>query len=973
MIIIELSCSCHTPKKINYYCMKKYILFTFLLAFAAIGTAHAQNNKTFTVEGTVVLKSTGEPISYAQIVLKEISQWGFTDEKGHFRISGVLPGQYTLESVALGYVTYQLPVVVKKDIQSIFIRMEEDNLTLKEVVVTATKGGSINSSDKIDKMAIEHLQASSISDVMQLIPGSVVTNPNLTTKNVLSIRGFNNGSNNENNYRGTALMINGAQMSSDASVFSNTSGLASVPQTDYRAYSTDNIESVEVLKGVVSAEYGDITSGAVLVTTKAGRTPYEVRFKTDPKTKAVSANKGFSLGKERGYMNIDADYARAASDMRSPVNTFDRTNIGITYSNTFSKHNRPFRFNARITGSFIYNNEKSDPDAGKVDFSKTKNSEIGASLYGTWMLNKSWISTLTYNLTGRYAKNNYREYTAIAGDIAPTTNTKKEGIAEGYFTAGVYNQDMRVNEIPVYVNAKVSGSLNKKIGGALSRTAVGFEWNTKGNNGKGEYYIGEQPQNFRERKYSNIPFMNNLSAFAEEKVTIPTSKKTSLELSAGLRFTKMYIDNYNYDPTLDPRFNAKFNIIKGARKQLIREFAIRGGYGIMQKLPSLNMLYAGDFYKDYNVFQYVNSATNEKLSVIQTRINSELLDYELKPAKTKNMELGFDMNIGGVRLGITYYNEKMTNAVSQNAFYTSEPVKYYNSVASTTASPKFEDGKVWIKDNKGNYVENGYTEITEFYSNRRPDTRGKQNKWGIEYDIDFGRIKAINTSIIVNGAYNKQTNYTIGDAYNYIGGQDPLNAKKRFPYVSIFNGDADMSNGNNRDRLVTSINVITNIPKLRMVVSFTTQCVWMDRQWYKFDDNQIYEIDKNGNRVFGAYDKNRSDAIIYRDPSYYMDAAGNVHPFSDYYTTTDSQLKTTLGMMRLSTNKSYLFLKNAYNPYFMANIRITKEIGKYASISFYANNFTNSKPIIRNSARPNAIGDRKNSDIYFGAELRITL
>ena len=45
---------------------------------------------------------------------------------------------------------------------------------------------------------------------------------------------------------------------------------------DMRQISTDNIESVEVIRGIASAEYGDITSGAVLVNTKAGRAPLQV-------------------------------------------------------------------------------------------------------------------------------------------------------------------------------------------------------------------------------------------------------------------------------------------------------------------------------------------------------------------------------------------------------------------------------------------------------------------------------------------------------------------------------------------------------------------------------------------------------------------------------------------------------------------------------------------------------------------------
>jgi Outer membrane cobalamin receptor protein len=952
--------------------MKKYAFFLLLVVLLAVQSVYAQENKTFTIEGKVVLKKNNEPIPYAQVVIKEISQWGFTNDNGEFKISGVLEGNYTLQAFALGYVNYELPIVVTKDIKSYVVKMLEDNLTLNEVVVTAKQGERMNSSSKIDKTAIEHLQASSVADVMQLLPGAVIKNPSLTGKNNIAIRGFTEGSNVKDNYRGTAFIVNGGQINNDANIYSSYSGASSVPTTDYRAYSTENIESVEVIKGVVSAEYGDMTSGAVIVTTKAGRTPYEFRVKADPMTKAFSANKGFGLGNDNGYINIDGDYARAASDLRSPVNTFDRVNFGVTYSNTFNNNRKPFRLNARITGGFITNSEKSDPDVGKIDFTKNKSREFTASLYGNWSLNKSWISSLTYNINGRYGVSNYREYKAVSGVALPTTNIMSEGIALGYFTSASYNEDMRVNEVPLYLNAKISGNLNKKLGKTLSKTVLGFEWNSKGNNGDGIYYIGEKPQYFRERKYSDIPFMHTFSAFLEEKLTIPFGK-TSLETSLGARLTKLIIDNYDYDPTIDPRFNVKYNFVKNSRNTLIKDFAIRGGWGILQRLPSLNMLYSGDEYTDRALFQYRNPDNNEYIALIQTKIDGEIHDYNLAPTKTTNMEVGFDLNIGGVKMSVSYFNENLKNGISDDVSYIPESVKYYNSISSLTASPKYEDGKIMIKDDSGNYVENGYNEVTEYWRISRPDVRGKQKKWGIEYDINFGRIKSINTAIILNGAYIFNKNYMSGFAYDYIGGQDPINTNQRFPYVSIFSGDIGISNGSNKDRFVTNINFITNVPKYRLVVSLTTQCVWMDRSWSTFNTGELYEFDANGKKVYGAYNKEHSNATIYRDPLYYIDNLGNVKSFNDCYSTSDSNLRRRLEMMRISSNRPYTFLKNSYKPYFMASIRVTKEISNFASLSFYANNFTNSNPLMVNSARPNSSGIRKNSDIYFGAELRIKL
>jgi len=74
--------------------------------------------------------------------------------------------------------------------------MKTQSLALDEVVVTAKEGGEITSSSKISAQTIEHIQPSSLKDVMQLLPGSITENPNLTSVNTLSIRDI--GSNTAN-------------------------------------------------------------------------------------------------------------------------------------------------------------------------------------------------------------------------------------------------------------------------------------------------------------------------------------------------------------------------------------------------------------------------------------------------------------------------------------------------------------------------------------------------------------------------------------------------------------------------------------------------------------------------------------------------------------------------------------------------------------------------------------------------------
>ena len=946
------------------------LLFVWIIPKISIASAQER----VTLNGKVTLQGSQEPIPYAQVLIKELNLWGFSDDKGLFKITGIIPGTYTLEANSLGYQKFVMPVTLQKNVSDFKVQMKEENLTLQDVVVTAKAGSSMNSSSRVDKKAIEHVQATSLADVMQLMPGSIIQNPSLVDENRITIRSISSTS---SNARGVGIMVNGAKISGDANIAispdpTNTSSQPDL--LDFRTISTDNIESVEVLKGVLSAEYGDVTSGAIIVKTKVGYTPYEIRVKADPRTKAVSFGKGFSLGTNKGNLNVNADYAKSFKDWRSPVEEFERVTLGIAYSNTYDLYGKPFRFNARVSGYHTGNSETSDPDVSVLDFQEYKDNNINVSLYGTWQLNKSWITTLDYNVSGSIAEKNSTIYKVSNKLPLPTTSTKQEGISLGEFTSASDINDQRINEIPIYFNAKVSGKLNKSVGRSLLKTLVGVEFNTRGNNGDGLYHAADVPQYFRSRKYSEIPFMSDISAFAEEKVKIPVGQnKSSVELIAGVRFTKMIVDGYDYDPTIDPRFNAKYNIIAPKRKGLIRELSLRGGWGIMQKLPSMSVLYPDPIYLDNALFSYRSSETGESLAVIQTSIIDGMLDYNLDPIKTTNFEFGLDVNVKGIQARFTYFNEKSRDGYTSNSHYVPQTVNFYDNVSSVDAAPKYENGTVWVKNQEGNYEELNYTSYNQYKSYSRPDNRGAIDKWGIEYDLDFGTLKSINTSLIVNGAYIRTEDYSTGERYSYKNTNDPIDPQSNNRYIGIYKSTSNgIGIGTGRERLSTNISFVTRIPSIRMIVSFTTQCIWIENSWSMYDDGNVYTEDVNGNAVYGDYNNKNTLSILYRDPIAYMDESGNVMPFSDFHTTTDTDLKRRLDLLRLASNNSFYFLETGFNPYFMANIRVTKELGDIASLSFYANNFTNSRPSMVNKARPNISGITKNTEIYFGAELKLT-
>lgn len=197
--------------------MKRFftlILLSFLYSVSAL----AQSGAKYTIEGTVSLKETGEIIPFAQVVLRETGQWSSTNDQGEFKISNLFPGKYTLFVSAIGYVDYNLTINVTNDIRKFKVQMLEDNLALEEIVVTAEAGETMNSSSRLNKSAIEHLQATSLSDLMQLLPGNTITNPQMSSKQLITIRGAGiNSVTDLNNARGVAYVVDGNRVQNDAS------------------------------------------------------------------------------------------------------------------------------------------------------------------------------------------------------------------------------------------------------------------------------------------------------------------------------------------------------------------------------------------------------------------------------------------------------------------------------------------------------------------------------------------------------------------------------------------------------------------------------------------------------------------------------------------------------------------------------------------------------------------------------------
>ena len=371
---------------------------TFLLLVSVGALA-----QTWSISGTVLNKTTGKPVEYATVILESTAQWAVADAEGKFTINKVQEGTTVVNVSCLGFVTDSKEISITRNIENYRVMLKEDNLSLDGASVTAKeKDNNATTSRMIDKTALDHVQVMNVADISGLLPGGVTINPDLTSQQQFNIRGGITSSEAGNSSFGTAVEVDGVRLSNNASFISDNSSNNALKGVNTNNIASSNVESVEVITGVPSVEYGDMNSGVVKINTRKGATPYIVTASTNPRTKQISASKGFNLGEtdrgaSKGVINANIEYTKAISDKMSPYTAYDRKQLSMTYSNTFNRGafaETPLQFSAGVTGNLGGKDSKADPDKFMDTFEKGRDNAIRSNLSFNWLLSKSWITNL---------------------------------------------------------------------------------------------------------------------------------------------------------------------------------------------------------------------------------------------------------------------------------------------------------------------------------------------------------------------------------------------------------------------------------------------------------------------------------------------------------------------------------------------------------------------------------------------------
>ncbi|MEG0929462.1 MAG: TonB-dependent receptor plug domain-containing protein [Algoriella sp.] len=862
-----------------------------------------------------------------------------TDENGFAKIN--LPiGNYTLQFSHSSYETQQLNVELFAD-KTITPTLISNNIALQEVVFTAKEDKGLTSKSVIDRKAMEHLQPSSFTDLMELLPGGLAKLPNLTQTNVALIR-ENSGRPTEGGYNTSSLGIqfmvddNIINSNSDMQRSLNQSSMLYAPRDrntistgiDMRSISTNDIEKVEIIRGIPSAAYGDLTSGLIKIERKIGVTPLQARVKVDGYSKQYYIGKGFSL-KDNWKLNASVDFLDAKNDPSDDQQNYQRITASLRSELKLKLWSNSLKWRTNLDFSGTLDNVSLDPDNSyaPTDTYKSYTRKLTVANNFTYELPKqSFLNLITLNTSIRqgFDRIKQRQFVQYSGPRALPLSTEA-GESVGIFAATSFVSEYMTDGKPLDINAQLQATGKRSFLGFTNSYELGLDWRYSKNNGKGDVYDVTQPpvasMSTRPRAFSDIPATQNIAAFIGDRLDYKLNKHT-FTLYGGLRLSKLLGVDKSYTISdkvfAEPRVNFQYGLPQFMIAGKPLDIDVTLGYGMFYKQPTTYYLYPNKQFTDYVQLNYYNNDERYRYISYMTYVQP-LENKNITAAKNIKKEIRVDFAYNNHNFSVTYYKERMKNGFRPYSNFTVNSYKKYDAT------------KVDIN----NWTTNGpdltnvpYTIVREHNAFTTIENGSVTDKEGIEFQYSTPRFKGINTRFTLSGAWFKTKYYNDIPVYERptvsIGG-----TPGSFPYIGVYENDDAYTNSNLNYNLMMD----TYVPSLDLTFSASIQ---------------------------GSVFTNKMREKIIAFPTSYIDLDGQIKP----YTEAD---KADIYKQHLERNKATSEPSSRKESYTVnVNFKITKSIYKALRASMFVNQlYSYDNPYFFNNVR--ITGSRRIP--YFGVEM----
>lgn len=649
-----------------------------------------RQDTTAVVTGRVIDAKTDQPVANVEVRIEGTNIRTLTDARGEYWLVGVPPGPQTIRTRRLGFALNRIPISVPATgTLTQDIRVAASGLLMEEITVTgdavSRARGELATATVIDLEAVRHQTAPSLQGVLELVPGIEAQPPGLDNIQQVALRaiptsGAGSFAVGTTTYDlaafGTLIVLDGVPLSNNANLqalgrgnqlfFTSNAGGG----IDLRKIPARMIERVEVIRGVPSARYGDLTQGVIVVDTRAGEVDPEIAVQVDPRTLETSVVGGRSFAGPGHAGTLNLDFSRTRS---SPGQTDDAVYRFAGQLAHRASLGRP-PAGAGQDGRWVLDTRVDafqlldDRPVGLFNRTSLRSRDRGLRVSERARLALSRNSGLSF--TGSLSALQQRTVgsTPLTRGPMPVTDRLTEGRSEGTYVIGEYLAASTLDGNPRMLFGRFEADARPGWLGLPHALRGGLEFRREWNSGPGyQFDVLNPPQvtfngvNGFDRPRSNdvIPPLVTSAFYLDDRVSASLGGDRLLILQAGLRLDLLHDGSHWFssvrDVVLEPRLNLEVAPWRWLR--------LRGGWGRVAKAPWLARLYPAPQYYDVINVNWFTNEPEERLAVLTTFIEDPTND-DLGFAVAEKAEAGFELGFGRSAVSLVAFRDRINDGVA---------------------------------------------------------------------------------------------------------------------------------------------------------------------------------------------------------------------------------------------------------------------------------------------------------------------
>ena len=678
------------------------------------------------LEGLVLDQDTNRPIAGALVSVEGLDLRAATDSAGRYRLLDVPPGPQVLSVEMIGYASFRSRFALPSaGILEFDVALANSPLRLEGITVTADPvsraRGELGTASVIEQDAIDVQTATSLSGLLELVPGAVLRPPGLDdveqislrtvpTSSVLSLVG-SGPSPGELASFGTLIVMDGVPVSNNANLQSlGPRGELRIPTSagggiDLRRIPATTLERVEVIRGVPSVRFGDLSHGVIVVDTRAGA--FEPRLESifDPFTGGGSFVGGWSLataGTMSGTLDVTGTRPSPGfndnESVRFSSQLAHRADVGEAFATDPGSEPVPrLRLDTRVDVFQVVHDNPEDSVVSPGASSWSRDRGLRISERARLNLSPGFRLEFTgaLDLTRQHS---FVEAPRARGAM-PFTDRVTEGRSIGRFIGGTYQSRVAIDGDVRQVFTRIEADRRTDWWGLDHRVRAGTVLRREWNAGPGYQFDIEFPpqmsfngvQGFdRPRRFDDLDAVAASALYVDDRIVGALGGGWSYDVQAGLRLDMLHEAGHwasgVRDGVLQPRLNAQLS----PRPWL----HLRAGVGRTAKQPSLGQLSpARQFYDVVNVNWFAPDPA-ERLAVLTTFIQNPD-NPALGFSRTTKAEAGIEVaSARDLSVSVTAFRDRTKGGVgirSTPAVIFRDRYELSDSTIGTGARPEIRD------------------------------------------------------------------------------------------------------------------------------------------------------------------------------------------------------------------------------------------------------------------------------------------